>query len=61
MELNRITDLIQLLSEYKEQYGNLEVKFNAFEYGGLVADGDESAKTKLSSYDGKEYLNIELK
>lgn len=56
-----ITELIELLQEYKSSFGNLEVKFEAFEYKGLCPDTDEHSATKIESYCGKQYLNIELK
>lgn len=57
----KLDELIQLLMEYREVTGNIEVKFEAFEYGGLEIDMDPLSRTKIMSYDGKRYLNIELK
>lgn len=39
----QISELIGLLSEYREQYGDLEVVTNAFDYGNLEIDPTEIA------------------
>lgn len=57
----KLDEIIQLLVDYREVTGNIDIKFEAFEYSGLGIDMDPLSRTKIMSYDGKRYLNIELK
>lgn len=56
-----LDEMIKLLTEYRNTFGNVKVKFEAFEYGGLCPDTDAMSNTKIETYNGERFLNVELK